>query len=212
MNVALCYVFPVFNTQVYEPLAWRFCRSYMDFPPGLGEHSIHVYANGAQISEAQRRIFRHLPCEFHWHDNRGKDIGAFQSAADQVPCDLLVCLGSHTHFRQAGWLDRIVQVYEQNGPALYGCWGFHQPTIHIRTTAFWLPPELLKSYPNYITDDARYEFEHGHVGSIVKHVEASGFPNLMVTWKGVYPVADWHHVPNEDCLLLDQHCDRIGYK
>jgi hypothetical protein len=157
------------------------------------------------------RIFSPLTCNFMMHDNRGKDIGAFQEAAHKIPCDLMVFLGAPIHARQAGWLDRIVNVYEQNGPGLYGPWGFHQPMVHLRTTAFWCAPELLNSYPFVVHNDSRYEFEHGQ-RSIVNHVTSLGLPVYQVTWDGCYPLEHWHHVPNEQCLLLDQFCDRIGYK
>jgi hypothetical protein len=212
MKVGIVYVFPIFNSQLYEKMAWRFCRSYMDFPPGLTDHTIHVYANGAPAADTQKRIFRNLPVEFHHHNNAGKDIGAFQMAAEQVPCDLLLCLGANVHFRQAGWLDHIVNSFLRNGPAMYGCWGFHQPALHIRTTAFWMPPELLNSYPTYVSDSHRYDFEHGQSNSIVQHVKREGYQNYMVTWRGTFPESEWHHVANEHCLMLDQHTDRIGYK
>lgn len=210
MTTAIIYVFPIPNQQIYEPLARRFCSSYMRFPPGERDHTIHVYANGAPLNDNGKRLFSPLPCEFHSHTNHGKDIGAFQKAAEEIPCDLLVCLGANIHFRRAGWLDRIIQVYEQNGPALYGCWAFHQPKPHIRTTAFWLPPEILDSYPDYVGNDQRYEFEFGDK-SMVAHTKRIGFESYMVTWNGVYAQSEWQHVPNEDCLMLDQHAERIGY-
>ena len=157
-------------------------------------------------------MFSPLSCSYHEHDNTGKDIGAFQKAAEAIPCDLMLFLGSNVHFRKAGWLDRIIQVYEQNGPALYGCWAFHYPSPHIRTTAFWAPPELIDSYPTYVNNGSRYEFEHGKTASIVQHVKRNGYQSYMVTWGGVHAENEWHHVTNEECLMLDNHTDRIGYK
>jgi hypothetical protein len=145
---------------------------------------------------------------FH-HNNVGQDIGAFQAFSEVADCDLLVCLGAPVHFRRAGWLDRIVQAYEDNGPGLYGAWAFHQPMSHVRTTAFWCPPELLKSYPYQVINESRYEFEHGH-RSIHQYTKSIGLNTYMVTWNGCWEEKDWHHVTLDECLLLDQHTDRIG--
>jgi len=212
MKVALCYVYPDMLAHTYVPLARRFVDSYMQFPPGERDHEIHVLVNyGQPGNPGYAKLFSPLTCSFMMHDNRGKDIGAFQKAAHNIQADLMVFLGAPIHFRQAGWLDRIINVYEQNGPAFYGCWGFHQPAVHIRTTAFWCPPQILNSYPYTVHNDSRYEFEHGKM-NIINHTSSLGLQNLQVTWDGCYPVENWHHVPNEKCLMLDQHCDRIGYR
>jgi len=211
MKVALVYIYPETQSHIYVPAARRFVESYMKFPPGAQDHEVHVIVNYGQPGNPNyARLFNPLSCTFRTHDNRGKDIGAFQKAAQEIPCDLMVFLGASVHFRRGGWLDRIVNVYEQNGPGFYGCWGFHQPAVHIRTTAFWCAPELLNSYPYVVHNDSRYEFEHGQ-RSIVNHVANLGLQNYMVTWQGCYPIESWGHVPNEDCLMLDQHSDRIGY-
>lgn len=212
MKVVVAYVYPDLDLATYQPMARRFVDSYMDYPSGGYDHELHILVNGGITNNAAyKRLFHPLACSFMMHNNQGKDIGAFQKAAATIPCDLLVCLGAGIHFRRAGWLDRIVQVYEGYGPAFYGCWGFHQPSVHIRTTAFWCAPQLLNSYPYVVHNDARYEFEHGS-RSIVNHVSQIGLMNYMVTWDGCYPVEQWHHVENDQCLLLDQHSDRIGYR
>lgn len=211
MKVAIIYIFPTVDVATYEPLARRFAQSYMDHPPGETEHELFVCSNGYPAGQRQRQLFEPLTCTHIQHNNTGKDIGAYQVCAENIPCDLLLCLGSSTKFWKAGWLDRIAQVYKDNGPALYGCWAFHQPAVHVRTTAFWLPPELLNSYPYRIADHMRYEFEHGQ-HSIVNHVTSVGFPSYMVTWSGVYGRDQWHHVERDQCLWFDNHCERIGYQ
>jgi len=212
VKVVVAYVYPMVNTGMYNLLAERFVRSYMDHPPGAHPHELYVVVNGGDPrSPYLKSIFSAITGSFLHHNNYGKDIGAYQKAAHEVPCDLLVCLGSHVHFRRAGWLDRIVDAFQNNGPHLYGCWAFHQPKDHIRTTAFWCPPELLKSYPLAVGDGDRYEFEHGNK-SIVHHVNGLGLGCYQVTWDGVYAPEGWHHVENDQCLMLDQHTDRLGYQ
>jgi hypothetical protein len=210
MKVCLTYILPQINVRVYEPLARRFAESYVRNPPGLEPHDLTVISNGGPIQERQKRLFDPLPCRWMEHNNMGRDIGAFQLAAEKVPCDLLICFGSHIHFCRAGWLDRIVEAFLNNGPALYGAWGFHQPADHIRTTAFWVPPELLRSYPAWVGDRQRYQFEHGPQ-SITAHVRNLGFPTLQVTWSRVLDHLQWQHVVREDTLLLDQHTAALGW-
>lgn len=211
MNVSIVYICPGVHTAVYEPLAQRFARSYLEHPPGETEHSLNVVVNGNVPGPRHRQLFDPLPATFRSHSNFGKDIGAYQMAAQEIPCDLLVCFGANVHFRRAGWLDRLVNVFLDNGPGLYGPWAYHQPAPHVRTTAFWLPPTLLNSYPYQVGDGQRYTFEHGRDSSITAHLTKLGYPVMMVTWNGAYPEKDWHHCENEDCLMLDQFTDKMGY-
>jgi hypothetical protein len=214
VKIAVVYVYPALDARRYQGLARRFVDSYTKFPPGATNHTVHVIVNAGDPGRIKiyERIFRPLSCQFTMHSNIGKDIGAFQLAAESLKdFDLMICLGAPVHCRVAGWLDYLVRIYESNGPGLYGAWGFHQPRPHIRTTAFWLPPALLSSYPHRVTNELRYEFEHG-TGSIRAHAASFGLDSFMVTLKGCFTIADWHHVANEDCLFLDQHTQRIGYK
>jgi hypothetical protein len=195
---------------VYDPLAHRFANTFRASPPGC-DHELYVIANGGPIGDYGQRIFAGLNAKFIIHNNLGKDIGAFQMAADRIKCDLLVCLGAPIHFTRPGWLKRIYEAYVENGPHLYGAWGFRAPAPHIRTTAFWMPPELLQSYPNLVVNSTRYEFEHGGK-SFTRHVISVGLECLMVTWNGVYGMDGWDRGDPSDWLMLDQHSDRQGIK
>lgn len=205
MKVALIYVHPTAKAPTYVPLAKRFVQSYMKNPPGETEHDIHVVINGSiQAGDWSRYLFNPLPCQFMQHNNYGKDIGAYQSAADVLDCDLMVCMGAPIHFHRPGWLDRIVMAYYENGPGLYGAWGFHHPLPHLRTTVFWCPPELLNAYPHRVDDNFRYAFEHGP-DSITLWSQKQGFEPMMVTWAGTYPMDAWRPISKEESLMVDQH-------
>jgi hypothetical protein len=214
MKIVVTYVYPNIGSAAYNDYARRFVSSYLKFPPGATEHALLVLVNGGDFDNPTcRQIFSPLPCVFMPHDNSGYDIGAFQKAAATVPsdlCDLMVFLGSKVHFRCNGWLDRMIRVYAENGPGLYGAWAFHQPAVHVRTTVFWCAPKLLNSYPETIVNHRRYEFEYGGKG-LVHHVTGLGLKSYMTTWNGCYPQMNWHHVSNVESLLLDQHTDRGGY-
>jgi hypothetical protein len=183
----------------------------MNHPPGATNHELWVVINGDDARMSDRRTFNPLRPTYLKHDNTGKDIGAFQLAAKSIPCDLMVFCGSHVHFRKAGWLDVMVNAYERNGPGVYGAYAFHEPNKHIRTTCFWMPPDMLNLYPHIVYNEFRYEFEHGATHSIVKWVIDSGFNAWMVTWNGIFPPSGWRHVENAEAVVLDQHSDSIGY-
>jgi hypothetical protein len=209
MKVAIIYVHPTTLARTYQPLARRFVGSYMEAPPGQSDHELYVAINGGiAIGQWCSDLFSPLAPRFFAHNNYGKDIGAYQAAADLIDCDLLVCLGSHCHFHRAGWLDRMIGAYIENGPALYGCWGFLHPSAHIRTTAFWLPPWLLLAYPRQVgSNPERYGFEHGPE-SITLWSQQQGFEPLMVTWKGTYTMKSWEPINWRESLVIDQHIDR----
>lgn len=208
MKVVIVYVYPDLKASHYKPLARRFVNSYMENPPGAADHELIVAVTGGTPGNPEyRKVMDPLPCEFFIHNNCGKDIGAFQTLAPTIDCDLMICLGAPVHFYRAGWLDQIVNAYYQEGPALYGPWAFHEPKDHVRTTAFWLPPDLLKSYPYPIENGNRYEFEHGD-RSIHAHVKSQGLESYMVTWGGCYPRSQWHHTTRQTTLFFDQHTEK----
>lgn len=179
----------------------------MSFPPGESDHEIVVCLNASNShGPYQERIFNPLPVNWIYHNNYGKDIGAFQVAADTLKCDLLVCFGSHIYFHRAGWLDRMVRAFMDHGPTLYGAWGFHQPLPHLRTTGIWLPPELLRLYPHQIGDKQRYQFEHGS-DSITLWAQKMGFEPMMITWDRDLPMSQWGGVGRQESLLWDQWYD-----
>lgn len=210
MQVAVVYVFPQVRVATYYPLAKRFADTWKRFPPGH-PCSLHVIGNGGDVPALDRAPFAGLPAEWKSYNNVGWDVGAFQWASETVPCDLLVCLGAPVHFHKPGWLDRMVEAFVIHGPALYGCWAYLSPNWHVRTTAFWLPPMLLNSYPNQIgsTRASRYDFEHGNK-SLTRHVLSAGFECIMVTQDGCFPFDQWKdRAPGpEQSLVLDQHVHR----
>ena len=210
MNVAIAYCFPQVKQGTYYPLARRFADTWRQYPPGKEPYSLYVIGNGGPVPTHAAAMFEQ-GAKLLYHTNVGWDIGAFQYAAETIECDLLVCLGAPVHFHRFLWLDRMVAAYIENGPALYGCWAYLSPNWHVRTTCFWCPPELLKSYPYEVgsTKQSRYEFEHGN-NSFTRHVLKAGFPCIMVTRDGWYPFEQWEtHAPGvEQSLVLDQHIHR----
>lgn len=211
MRVALVYVYPNLLPATYKIMARRFVETYMKHPPGLEDHDIHVVVNGGPARKSEVEfLFSPIKCHFMSHDNAGKDLGGYLKAAHEVPCDLMVCLGAPVHFHRAGWLDRLVSAYEDNGPGLYGPFAAREPAVHIRTTAFMCAPELLRAYPFEITNDSRYAFEYGG-NSFTRYVQSVGLPCRMVTWSECLEEPHWEQQPESECLFWDQHCEKIGY-
>lgn len=208
MKIALVYIHPTVKAPTYGPLAQRFVSTYMENPPGVADHELYICINGSiPMGDWNHKLFNPLAPHFFQHNNHGQDIGAYQFAADFIDCDLMVCLGAPVYFHKPGWLDRIVMAYEENGPAVYSPWGFHTPLPHLRTTAFWCPPELLNAYPTRVSDQERYAFEHSEK-SFTLWSQKQGFEPLMVTWRGVYSMPAWKPVTWDESLIIDQHMHR----
>lgn len=218
-KVAVVYICPVerFGLQ-HTALAGKFKGSLDANPPGY-PHDLVIVSNGGEPSQEVSRIFSTVNAKFITHDDSGKDIGAYQFAASHWPCDLMVFLGGSTYLKGKGWLARIVASFEKHGPALYGVMGHtgdqrFNVWPHIRTTGFWMPPELMNQYPEIVsTDDRRYPFEHGS-NCLTQWVRRQGLKALVVTWTNEYEQQQWGAIPNgyhngdQSAMLLgDRLCE-----
>ena len=108
-GVAVVYVYPIAGHTEHDLSARRFVTTYREFPP-LGDHRLHVVFNGSEPSAEHLAVFDGLDIEVRRHDNTGWDIGAFPAAAREIDCDLIVCLGTNSHFearRVAASDDRV---------------------------------------------------------------------------------------------------------
>ena len=206
MNIVVVYVYPQLKLRLYYPLAKRFAESWQRFPPHT-DHQLYVVLNGGDASLIDRAPFNDISCQMVVHSNLGWDVGAYQMIAQSVECDLLICLGAPAHFHKPNWMEKMVEAYLINGPGLYGCWAYLTPNWHVRTTIFWVHPQLLNSYPFTVTNSraSRYEFEHGNK-SFTRHVMKSGFGCYMVTQTACFPFDQWrNNVPGpQESLVLDQ--------
>ena len=193
--VAVVYVYPVLGGD-HDTYARRFVESYRRFRSSV-PHQLVVMSNGGEPTPAMRQAFEGLDPIWTVHDDTGWDIGAYRKAARTIPCDLMVFFGGSSHLRGARWLDRMVESFEKHGNAIYGSMGSLGHNIHIRTTAFWMPPALLNQYPYKTTNDrtSRYDFEHGHKG-LTMWVLSKGLKAWMVTWGGEYEPHQWDEIPN----------------
>jgi hypothetical protein len=213
LRVAIVYVYPIVGDPEHDVLARRFVESYWACAAGA-DHIVHVYFNGGEPTAAHTRLFDGMPCEFHQHDDVGWDIGVYQ-AASHLECDMMVCLGGASYFKREGWLRRMTEVFgDRHGVGLFGASASYEQSPHIRTSAFWCRPELVRAYPEPVaTYEDRYRFEHGPT-SITRLSELVGVGAWMVTWDEVCAKAEWRTPANifrrgdqSNALVRDRYFD-----
>jgi len=212
MNVGVIFVCPVVNWGRFEPLVKRFVSNYKQLPPDY-PHELHVICNGGEPTPEIKSLFSDLSPIYHTHDNSGWDIGAFQKFAPLVNCNPILFLGTNTHFRRAGWLRRLVEVYKEIGPGLLATATSNDICPHVRTNGFLCDPKLVTAAtPNKIsTLKDRHHFEVGPT-SLYSTARGQGLPCFLVTWDGVYPPERWREPVNiyrrgdqSNCLIYDRH-------
>jgi len=201
MQIVVVYVFPLGVAGKYHDMAVRFLDTYHQHPPGM-THDTVIVCNGAPLTDEIRWMFDALPGIIYLeHDNSGFDVGAYQRAAREIPCDLMVFFGGSTYLRGPNWLQRMVGAYQAHGDAQYGTMGnvgqrHANVSPHIRTTAFWMPPHLMNSYPTVITKpEQRYGFEHGR-NCFTSWVSTQGLKSWVVNWSREYEWPNWNDSPN----------------
>lgn len=206
MKVVIVYVYAPGGTgtpggRECDFYSQRFLESYHSNPPGM-DHETAIVLNGTRANSEISCLFSSLPkCSFLEHDNSGYDIGAFQFAARTIPCDLMVFFGASTYYPRPGWLVRMTSAYKKHGVAQYGAMGSGAELrarvwAHIRTTAFWMPPQLMNEYPKIVVNPAdRHPFEHG-IDCLTEWIKRQGMVSWEVTWQRELPVKDWGSDPN----------------
>lgn len=224
MKIVVVYVYAKgIQSGKYEYYALRFLHCYNSFPPGI-DHDTVIVLNGSRNSSETTCLFSSLPnCHFLQHDNSGYDIGAFQLAARTVPCDMMLFFGSSTFFFRSGWLKRMAEAYQKHGNAQYGAMGNRGNLAvnvwpHIRTTAFWMHPSLMNSYPKRIQrHQDRHPFEHGQ-NCFTNWTTKQGIKSWVVNWTDELEWENWDSNPNgfsrgdQSALLAGDHlCERPYY-
>lgn len=199
LKTVVVYVYPNIGLKYYD-YAQRFIRSYQEFP-AICPHDLAVVVNDDKQRNSTKEVFKNLPVtHFLFHDNSGYDLGAFQKAAREIPCDLMVFFGASTFFTREGWLLRMLEAHNKHGLALYGAMGnrgnkHYKVWPHIRTTAFWCHPFLMNAYPKRIAKkEERFPFEHGP-DSLTAWVIKKGLKAWVVTWKAEYEWENWDDDP-----------------
>jgi len=201
IKIAIVYIYAPLSGRKCRDYTPRFLKSYQSNPPGIDHDSI-IVLNGTKLTPQIAALFNCLPnVRFLEHDNSGYDIGGFQHAARVVPCDMMVFFGQSTYFQGYGWLCRMREAFLKHGNAQYGTMGnrgnLHVKVWpHIRTTAFWMKPGLMNSYPKIITrPEDRHPFEYGPE-CLTNWVAMQGLKSWVVTWTSELLWTDWDSDPN----------------
>jgi hypothetical protein len=200
---AIIYIYPLAGAGPFYDNAIRFLHSYHERPPGM-DHQTCIVCNGAPADDETKFLFSSLPnVRFLEHSNAGQDIGAYQLAAQQVPCDVMVFFGASTYFRRSGWLVRMMEVYSKYGPDhLYGCTGNQGDARfnvwpHVRTTAFFCSPHHINAHPMRVTgmgEHQRYSYEHGEHG-LTQWFLKDNRRAWILAWDGVWPLQQCDQIP-----------------
>lgn len=190
MKVQVVYIHPLVQREIYDPLALKFSNSLGRFP--VPENTWY------------EQVWTH----FRTDASDGKDIGAYLHISKLTDADIMVCIGSHVRINHEDWLERVMQVWTKHGPGLYGPFGSEQPVHHLRTTAFWCSPHLLRNYPWMVDNDQdRYNFELGKTRSITSYAMDMKLPVMQVTADAEYGLVFDPSVDPRESLMLDRFTD-----
>jgi hypothetical protein len=199
MKVCIVYIYPSTFNGASDHYVARFLETYVRNPSRIDHQSIVVLNGGKQNSELACMFSPLKNLTFFEHDDSGWDIGAYQHAAREFDCDMMVFLGTSAWIKGPGWLDRMASAFMKHGDHLYGVMGnqgFGPVHAHIRTTGFWMSPGLLNEYPVIVSRlDQRYPFEHGQQ-CLTRFVWNKGKKVFVVTWNGEYEHPHWDSIPN----------------
>ena len=190
----------------YEALGRRYVETALAHPPGHACRHLVVCQGGP----VRHGLFADLAAlgevGFHEHDNSGWDIGAFIAGAAHISDDIVVCMGGSAYVRRAGWLARMVEVWDVAGPGLYGSLSSYEGRPHLNTTGFWCAPAMLQRYPlpvRRLSD--RYAFEHGEF-AWWRRLELEGVTVRLATWDGIYEWPQWRTPPDISCRGTQANC------
>lgn len=197
----------------YEPGAQRWLASYLRYKPEM-KHRLVVIERYADGDDS----FKPFATETVRYDGGGWDCGAWQFAARNLNSELLVCFNSTTQIMGERWLERFTDAVEAHGPGLYGPMASLEVAPHIRTPCMVFTPDVMNAYPGQVNSrEDTYRFESmGFAGipNVSLWTRAQSKPVKMVTWSGVYDLADCRTPPNvfrngdhSDLIVKDKHAE-----
>jgi len=215
LKISIAYTFVTHGSHS-EDFAARFVGTYHEFPPGI-EHETTVICKGGPLPLEKAMLFATIPCTFFPHPNEdgGFDVSGYQALIPRLDADMVLACGESVYFHRSGWLKRLADVWQSNGPGMYGLFATHAVRAHLNTTAFAISPKLMSLYPEVArTRNDRYNFEHGE-RALWRRVAARGMPARFVTWDGVWRPGEWRAPANilwrgdqSNCLAFCNHSQR----
>lgn len=198
----------------YLPWSVRFIETYKKFK-GDEPHELLIVHCGGMTPESQQ-VFSGLDCSHTSYLGGGWDIGAHQSAANELPGRFVICAATPIHFTCPGFLEAMIEARNKFGDGLYGPTASYENRPHIRNCCWAFDTDTFKQYPHIIDTRARtYRAESGDL-SITRWYEDQGKPRIMVAKDGFYHQADWRKPDNifrrgdqSNCFVGDRHSDNF---
>jgi hypothetical protein len=180
----------------------KFAASYREHPAGM-PHRLIVLLNGVTDDEQRAQlvaILREIPHDTLETPRPMLDLAAYVTAASVLDDRYLCFLNSYSEPLVAGWLEKLWRHLTPAGVGLVGASGSYEaphasfitkplrrrqfppfPNPHIRTNAFAMPSELMRSlaWPEVRTKRAAWRLESGR-DSITHQVWRRGLEALVV--------------------------------
>lgn len=220
MKISLVYLHVVAKSDpnapdpsYYEKYTKRFCDTYRQYRPKI-QHELIVCCCGGKSSSEVDKFYSSMMTKYECYLGQGWDIGAYQSVAQSLDSDWMVCLATPVHFVRADWLEKIVNAINQFGDGLYGPMASYENSPHIRTSCFACKPERFREYPHLINTRDRDRLFESCEWNFTRWFQQKGLPTKMVASDGIYDHPQWRTPPNifrrgdqSNCLVWDRHND-----
>lgn len=203
----------------FNEAARKFIASYKEFPPEHEHKLFVVFCNGDPTLE-MTAIYDGLDCAHRSYNGSGMDVGAQQAASRTTNGEFIASVNSRVFFHRAGWLKRMMEAREENGPGIYGSMASFEgcplgqvwPNPHLRTAFYGLDSKLWLEFPHTVNSrEDSFRFESGE-WNIANWCEANGHKAMLVSWGGCWHRGDWRKVPHgfrsgdqSNCLVWDRH-------
>lgn len=173
---------PFDNWNDFGGAIWQFTYTWKLHPPGIDDYQLIAVGNWGGPTDSIRELFYGIKTRWTYYGANGADIGSHMQALWEVDeKDFMVCMSSRCFFHRPGWLKRFVEARAKHGPGIYGT-GVLERVPHIRTCAYGIDADLLRSLPGEVTSrEDTIEVESGS-RCLTRHVLDKGGKAVQVLW------------------------------
>jgi hypothetical protein len=207
----------------------RFAHSYCQFSAGF-EHDLFIIYKGFETRDELRdahQLFENIRYTAIHTDDDNFDIGAYRSAAEQIPHDLLCFLNTNSEILCPDWLGKLAMNMDRRSVGIVGATGSFEslwlmddrfprfPNVHLISNAFLIRRDhAIRFLPQYIANKiSALRTESGH-SSLTRRMFQSGLEVLVVGRDGRGYAPQWwpHSLTFRQCdqmnLLVDDNVTR----